>query len=80
MSFSDRPSYGSWQQVGCFILGFVLLVTNALFLAFWYLTFWDLSTGEYRSLVLADLIVPAVWLVSIALLRLYVRLLMRDTE
>ena len=78
MSFSDRPSYGSWQHVGCFLLGFVLLIGNALFLMSWYLTIWDPSTDTYRSLGAVDLMVPAVWLASAGLIGLYVRFVMRD--
>lgn len=80
MSFIDRPSYGSWQHVGCFLLGFVLLIANALFLLSWYLTLWDPSTDTYRPLGAVDLLVPAVWLASIGLIRLYVRFVMRDKD
>ena len=80
MSFSDRPGFGSWQRLGCLVLACALLLGNALFFANWYLTFWDLSTGEYRSLALGDLVVPAVWLASLVLLRLYVRFVMRDQD
>jgi len=78
MSFTDRPTYGSWKQVGCFLLGFVVAVADALVLMTWFLSFWDPSTDTYRSAGLLDLVFPALLLASALPLWLYVRLVMRD--
>ena len=78
MSFSDQPSYGSWRHIGCFLVGIIVLGGNAIFLLSWYFTYYDLSTREYRHLGLADLIVPAVLVISAWLLRTAYGFLLRD--
>jgi len=78
VSFSDRPNYGSWRHIDCFIIGSAIMVVNALFLLSWYFTYYDLSTQEYLQLGFRDLIVPAMLTLSAGLLWLIYRLLLRD--
>lgn len=54
MSFSDRPSYGSWRYAISFLGCGLLLMGNLLAFATWYLTYWDLSTDTYRTLTVWD--------------------------
>lgn len=80
MSFNNPPGYVRWQRFGCVLLGLFLVVANVLLLIGWYFSFYDLSTDTYRSFVVFDLIIPFILLASVASLRLYVRLVMRDKE
>ena len=81
MSFSDRPDGFSLRKLGFFLPILVLGIANILLLMAWSMSFYDLDLLEApRSLDVADLIIPAAWVISAALLWLYFRLFMRDKD
>jgi hypothetical protein len=78
VSFTDQPKFRSWRHIGCAIIVLLLLIANALFLLGWYLTYYDVSTDQYRALTINDLIVPIVIAGSCGIVWLYYRFLLRD--
>ncbi len=79
MSFSDRPGYGSWQHILGFVLAFFLIMANLLVFAGWLFSFYDLSTGEVRGLHWLDfVVVPGALLLTLGIIKLHLRYIVRD--
>ncbi len=79
VSFSDRPGYGTWQKIGCFVLFLVLVFSNLTLLLAWSLSFWDPSTDTYRALTFLDFVlVPGALIISALILRVYWRIFLKD--